>query len=519
MNSNDARPFAPDDVVAVIGCGTMGAGIAQVAAVSGHPVCLFDVRPGAAQSATLEIGNQLKKLVTKGSMDAARSNAALARLRPIADLSEAASARLVIEAVQENLEVKQALFASLEGIVDSRAILASNTSSLSITSIAAGLKRPGQVCGLHFFNPAPVMPLVEVITGLATDEAVILTMMATARAWGKTPVRARSTPGFIVNRIARPYYAEAMRVLQEGAGDAATLDTVLRESGGFRLGPFEVMDLIGHDVNFAVTCSVHAGLFGDPRFTPSVVQRELVEAGRLGRKTGRGFYDYAAGAERPAPRVLPPMTPPARVQADGSLGPASCLLDMAAEAGIAVEQTGGLSGRLIVDGVQVVLTDGRSATVRAAAEGARDLVTFDLALDYKTCPRIALAAAEQAEASALGRAAAFFQALGKTVSPMADVPGMIVMRTVAMLVNGAADAVLNGVASAADIDVAMVKGTGYPLGPLAWADQTGPDLFLTAMNGLQESYGEDRYRASQYLRRIVARNGRFHSPRPDAGVS
>jgi 3-hydroxybutyryl-CoA dehydrogenase len=322
----------------------------------------------------------------------------------------------------------------------------------------------------------------------------------------------RSTPGFIVNRVARPFYGEALRVLQEGAGDAATLDAIMRESGGFRMGPFELMDLIGHDVNFAVTRSVHAGFYGDPRFAPSVVQQELVEAGWLGRKSGRGFYNYAPGATPAEPATAAPCPPPKTIMAHGDLGPASALVALAERVGRKVERAehAGEDAYLLLDGkTRVALSDGRSATERAAESHLPDLVVFDLALDFTRAPRIAVAAAEQASPAGLPVVCGFFQSLGKTVSVLREVPGLIVLRTVAMLANEAADEVLQGVAAAEAIDTAMRKGTNYPLGPLEWADQVGPRFILRVLESLMHAYGEDRYRASSLLRRTVAHNGRL----------
>lgn len=501
------------DTIAVVGCGAMGAGIAQVAAAAGHPVLMADARPGAAARAAQGIGDALAKLVERGRMEAAERAGLLARLRPVDGLADLAPARLVVEAIVEELEAKRALFRELEGIVAADAILATNTSSLSVTAIAAPLTRPERVAGLHFFNPAPRMALVEVVSGLATDRAVADTLFATAAAWGKHPVRARSTPGFIVNRVARPFYGEGLRALQEQAADPATLDAVMRECGGFRMGPFELMDLIGLDVNFAVARSVHAAFFGDPRYQPSLIQQELVEAGRLGRKTGRGFYDHSPGAVRPAATDLPAAPPPSRVSVEGSLGPAQGLVRLIRDAGIPVEERDG-PGRLVVDGAALALTDGRHATRRAAESGCRDLVLFDLAHDYAAATRVAIAAAdgasEGASDGAVAAAAGLFQALGKRVSRLDDLPGLLVMRTVAMLANEAADAVLHGVASAADIDTAMTRGVNYPAGPLAWAEAIGLDRVLGVLDALAATYGEDRYRASALLRRKVWGGTRFH---------
>lgn len=499
----------PSVTVAVVGAGAMGLGIAQVAAQAGHPVLLVDTRPGAAQAAVESIAKALTALVEKGKRTAAERDATVDRLRAVNGLSDLAPAGLVVEAIVEDLDVKRRLFADVEGIVGPDAILATNTSSLSVTAIGAGVQRPERLAGLHFFNPAPLMALVEIVSGLATDAAVLDTLFDTARAWGKSPVRCRSTPGFIVNRVARPFYAEGLRLVQEQAADPATIDAVMREAGGFRMGPFELMDLIGHDVNFAVTRSVHAAYFGDPRFQPSLIQQELVEAGRLGRKTGRGFYDHSPAAAKPVPRGAEPAAKPDRVLVQGDLGPAALLVGLLREAGIAVEETAG-SGLLVVDGVTLALTDGRTATARAAEDGIAPLVLFDLALDYAKATRVALAHADGTPFEALAVAAGLFQALGKTVSVIDDAPGLVVMRTVAMLASEAADAAMQGVASAADIDIAMTKGVNYPLGPLAWADRIGLPHVLAVLDALASTYGEDRYRASALLRRKISGGNRFH---------
>ncbi len=362
------------------------------------------------------------------------------------------------------------------------------------------MRRPERLAGLHFFNPAPLMALVEIVSGLATALPVLDTLADTARAWGKSPVRCRSTPGFIVNRVARPFYAEGLRLMQEGAADPATIDAIVREAGGFRMGPFELMDLIGHDVNFAVTRSVHTAYFGDPRFQPSLIQQELVEAGRLGRKTGRGFYDHAPGAARPvAAAAAGPR--PSRVVVHGDPGPLAALPGLLRAAGVSVVEEPQGDGLLLVDGVTLALTDGRSATQRAAEDGRTPLVLVDLALDYTSASRVALTTADGTAPEALATAAGLFQTLGKAVSVIDDAPGMVVLRVVAMLANEAADAALQGVAAPADIDTAMTKGVNYPLGPLAWAERIGTARVLAALDALARTYGEDRYRASALLRR------------------
>ncbi len=291
----------PSTRIAVIGAGAMGAGIAQIAALHGHLVQLHDTRFGAADAAKQAMAATFDKLVEKGRMQRSDAAAALERVQTVVTRPDACVAGLVIEAIVEDLAAKRELFEALENVIAPDAIIASNTSSISITALAAGLKHPARVVGMHFFNPAPLMPLVEVVHGLATAPEVADTIYATAAAWGKTPVHATSTPGFIVNRCARPFYSEALRLFGEHAGTPATLDAIYRDCGGFRMGPFELMDLIGLDVNLAVTRGVWEAYFHDPRYTPSVVQQELVAAGFFGRKTGRGFYRYDEGAERPQP--------------------------------------------------------------------------------------------------------------------------------------------------------------------------------------------------------------------------
>ena len=496
--------LSTDKAVAVIGAGTMGGGIAQVAASAGHTVHLFDAAAGAPERAIATIAEFLDRAVAKGQMDQTRRTAILARIKPSRKIEDCAEAMLVIEAVGEDIEIKRKLFAALEGLVAPAAILASNTSSLSIAAIARGLKQPGRVVGMHFFNPAPVLPLVEVASAPGTASDVSQCVYDTARAWGKLPVHCRSTPGFIVNRCARPFYGEALRLLGERASDAATLDATMREAGGFRMGPFELMDLIGIDVNFAVTKSLHAAHFGDPRYQPSLLQQELIEAGNLGRKTGRGFFDYSPGVARPAARSEPSSAAPTRIRIEGDLGPAEDLVARLTRSGIAharVDSRDG-SGAIVLDDTDLRLTDGRTASARATVR-RRNLVVFDLALDYGTAKRIAIAAADQAAPEARKAAAGFFHMLGFQVSVIDDTPGLVVMRTVAMLANEAMEAVQWGVATAADIDLAMMNGVNYPRGPLAWADAIGPARVLALVDNLAAHYGEDRYRASPQLRRLA----------------
>ncbi|TJZ50142.1 3-hydroxyacyl-CoA dehydrogenase [Streptomyces piniterrae] len=488
--------------VAVVGTGTMGQGIAQVALVAGHPVSLYDAAPGRAEQAAAAIVRRLDRLVEKGRIQASERDAARGRLSPATALADLADARLVIEAILEELPAKQELFTALEEVVAADCLLATNTSSLSVTAVAGRLRHPGRCVGLHFFNPAPLLPLVEVISGFATDEAAATSAYETVAAWGKTPVRCADTPGFIVNRIARPFYAEALRVYEERVADPATIDAVLRDGAGFKMGPFELTDLIGQDVNEAVTHSVWTSFFQDPKFTPSLAQRRLVESGLHGRKSGRGWFDYAEGARRPEPQTAAPCPAPEAVGIHAELdGPSEVLRELITEAGIKItrDRTPGESEGFIrlPGGACLALTNGYPATSVVYGRYIR----FDLSLDYRAATRIALARSEAASEADLAEAVGLFQALGKQVSVINDVPGMIVARTVAMIVDFALDAAARGVATPEDIDTAMRLGVNYPGGPLEWAERLGAQWVWDLLDSMHHQYANGRYAPSWALRR------------------
>lgn len=293
--------FSQSSCIGVVGSGAMGSGIAQVAATAGHSVVVYDTNEQALQKAKSNLRSTLAKLVEKQKITQQDSDAILGRIDFVSSQEKFSTCSLVIEAIVENLEVKKSVFSSLEKIVSDTCVLASNTSSLSITSIAAACKLPQRVIGIHFFNPAPLMPLVEIIPGIATEQGLAEECKALILSWKKTPVICKDTPGFIVNRIARPYYGEAMRIAEEGIADIATIDWAMKTIGGFKMGPFELTDLIGHDVNYIVTETVWKEFYYDQRFKPSLMQKRLLEAGFYGKKSGRGFYNYQEGVALPMP--------------------------------------------------------------------------------------------------------------------------------------------------------------------------------------------------------------------------
>jgi 3-hydroxybutyryl-CoA dehydrogenase len=387
--------LGPDAPVGVLGAGAMGAGIAQVAAAYGHSVVLVDSDSGALSRAQNAIDQGIRREIERGRLKPASGTQRLYTMDMSEDLAALAPCGIVIEAIVERLDAKRQAFKSLGEIVAPECVLATNTSSLSVAGIASAAARPERVLGVHFFNPAPVLPLVEIVPWLGTDPGVVKDTRGLVDTWKKTTVIASDTPGFIVNRVARPFYGEALRIADEGIAEPAMIDAAMREIGAFRMGPFELMDFIGLDVNLAVTRSVFEALGYEPRYRPSLTQQRLVDAGLLGRKTGRGFYDYGNGVPEPA-----------------RLGD------------------------------------------RASGERIFERILF-------------------------------------------------------MLINEAIDAVHWRVASPRDIDLAVTKGVNYPKGLLAWGDEIGLDRVLTSLTALFDEYGEDRYRPSVLLKRMVRDGGRF----------
>jgi 3-hydroxybutyryl-CoA dehydrogenase len=504
-----------NEPVLVIGAGIMGAGIAQVAAQAGHPVFLFDLKEGAAEKARAKLATTLEGLVGKGRLDAQSAQATLAHINPVTALEDARSARLVVEAIVENLQVKRTLFQQLETVMDSETILATNTSSISVTAIANGLKHPGRLVGMHFFNPVPLMKLVEVVSGLQTQPEVAQTIFSLSQAWGKVPVNARSTPGFIVNRIARPYYAEALALLQEQAARPEAIDLCMK-SVGFRMGPCELMDLIGHDTNFAVTQSVYEANFYDKRYVPSLVQREMVDGGLLGRKSGQGFYTYPAGMPAWTPPPIEALNPSAQVVIHG-YGPIADHLErqLSERLNEKFKTTSGQSLKrdkssawvgLAIDDARLILSDGRTATEWRALLNTRDVAAFDRFIvaqvggAHERAP-LAYATAAGSSPAWQSQAPAWLTALGFQPVELTDTPGLIVTRTLAMLINEAADAITQGVCSPDAADAAMKLGVNYPQGPFEWLEAWSVPEVVCVLDALDAYYRGERYRVSPWLRR------------------
>jgi 3-hydroxybutyryl-CoA dehydrogenase len=497
-------------IVAVIGAGSMGAGIAQLAAQSGHAVRLHDAQAGAAAAALARIGADLDGAVQRGKLGADERAAVLARITVADDFKALAGCGLAVEAIVERLDVKQSVFRALEAALGPDAVLATNTSSISITAVAQGLQHPQRLIGWHFFNPATRMKLVEVIPGVETDPALPAALHALGKAWGKTSVDAPNAPGFIVNRVARPYYAEGLRLLAEGLGDAPAIDRLMREAGGFAMGPFELMDLIGHDVNLSVTESVFQATAYDARYAPHLIQQELVRSGRLGRKSGRGFYDHRKGAAAPVVAQVEATRAPATLNHAAQPGLLVPLLERLQAAGVALAPLAGLPDETLAFGhVHVGLTDGRSAAERGAAQNGDPLLLLDLARDFSTTTTLG-ASANAKGAEHLGELAALLQTANIALIGLRDVAGLALMRTVCCLANEAADVLTWTGTTPADIDTAMRLGTAYPVGPLAWADALGPARVARVLANLQAHYGEARYRRAPALSNLHFGGGKFH---------
>ncbi|MBE7939346.1 MULTISPECIES: 3-hydroxyacyl-CoA dehydrogenase [Ramlibacter] len=489
-----------DPTVGVVGTGAMGRGIAQIAAQAGSTVLLHDAQPAAVEKARTEICAQWDRLLEKGRMDEAAVQACKQRLKPADGLQGLASCDLVIEAIVEKLEAKKSLFAQLEEILRPDAVLATNTSSLSVTAIAAGLKAPQRVAGYHFFNPVPLMKVVEVIAGLKTDPAVCEGLSAFARKMGHTPVQAQDTPGFIVNHAGRGYGTEALRLVGEGVADFATVDRILRDQAGFKLGPFELMDLTALDVSHPVMESIYHQYYEEARYRPSVITAQRLAGGVLGRKTADGFYRYEGGkavvpAEPPVPQVaeLPPVWVSTRAARRAELY--QLLKDLGAK--IETGQSPSLHALTVVAPLGFDVT---TVAVVERLDPART-VGIDMLIDDAATKRRVLATNPATREDMRDAAHALFARDGKPVSVIRDSGGFVTQRVVATIVNIAADICQQRICSPKDLELAVTLGLGYPLGPLAMGDRWGPSNILEVLFNMQTVYGDPRYRPSPWLRR------------------
>nr|WP_145551944.1 3-hydroxyacyl-CoA dehydrogenase [Variovorax boronicumulans] len=487
-------------VVGVVGAGAMGRGIAQIAAQAGSTVKLFDTAPGAAAKGQEAVYAQWDKLHEKGRLNTQDRQAQREALQVAASLAELADCDLVVEAVVERLEVKQALFAELETIVRQDAVLASNTSSLSITAIAAALKQPQRVAGYHFFNPVPLMKVVEVIAGLKTEAAVCADLARYARAMGHTPVQAADTPGFIVNHAGRGYGTEALRIVGESVADFATIDRILKDQVGFRLGPFELMDLTGLDVSHPVMESIYRQYYEEPRYRPSALAAQRVAGGVVGRKAGEGFYRYVDGvaqvpAEPPVPQVdqMPPVwvSPRASRRAE--------LLQLLKNLGARIE-TGQSPSMEALTLVAPLGFDITTVAVVERLDPART-VGIDMLIDDAATKRRVLATNPATREDMRNAAHALFARDGKAVSVLRDSGGFVTQRVLATIVNIASDICQQSICTPRDLELAVTLGLGYPAGPLALGDRCGPTNILEVLFNLQTVYGDPRYRPSPWLRR------------------
>ncbi|HEY8609030.1 MAG TPA: 3-hydroxyacyl-CoA dehydrogenase [Noviherbaspirillum sp.] len=493
------QPGSPQLTVGVIGCGVMGRGIAQIAALAGATVRLADSRDGAAAAAREELHATFGKLVEKGKLGQDAADAAAARLRPCAGLQDLAGAHVVIEAIVEDLDAKKSLFASLEDILGADAILATNTSSLSVTAIAAGLKFPGRVAGFHFFNPVPLMKIVEAIGGLVTEAGVVDYLLALGKHWGHTAVRAKDTPGFIVNHAGRGYGTEGMRILAEGIASVPVLDNILRDTAGFRLGPCELFDLTGLDVSHPVMESIYHQYFEEPRFRPQGLTRQMLVAGTLGKKVGQGFYRYAADGKKEAIAEPPQQAKlPQSVWISNERPElAEKVSSLVAAAGVQIE-----SGAAPSDGALCIVTPlGEDATTCCVRERLDPRRTVAVESVFDGSRRRVVMTNPATTPEYLAMACGALGGNGVPVSVIRDSAGLVTQRVVAHIVNIACEIAQQGIAEPLDIDRAVTLGLGYPVGPLAWGDQLGTQTVLSILKNLEQLTGDARYRPSPWLQR------------------
>jgi 3-hydroxybutyryl-CoA dehydrogenase len=534
-------PPAPA-VIGVLGAGTMGSGIAQLAARAGARTLLHDPIPEALERGIERARDGLAKEASKGRLTGEAAQTASELLEPVEEIAALAPCELVIEAAPERLELKHDLYRQLSEIVAEDCVLATNTSSLLVTAIAAAAGHPERVVGMHFFNPAPVMRLLEVVAGEQSSPAALAIADSAGEAMGKVVIRAHDGPGFLVNRCNRPFGLEGLRLLQERIADVETIDRICRQEGGFRMGPFELMDLVGVDTGFEIAKSFFAQGFGEPRWRPSPITARYVAAGLHGRKSGRGFYDYGGGSPsrgsaRASHRAQDPPAPESREPDHGEGVVVICgvgvladeLRETAALAGYEVRTTTSPSGdmlpALIIDcdymrpegmppgaaaGARPGTQPSHGARLQLCAGGSLgaldpggSAVGFHVLPPFAEAGLVELTRSESSSPGAAARAERFFQALGKHVAWVGDGPGLVLGRIVCQLVNESAFALGEGIGSAQDIDTGMVLGLSHPRGPLEWADAIGVEHVLSVLEALCAEYREERYRPAPALRRLA----------------
>lgn len=486
--------------MAVVGAGVMGTGIAQIAAQAGVEVLLFDNRDGAAHAALDTLKQTLDKLVSKGKIAQIDAQATLGRMRVADQLSQLKDVELVVEAIIERLDAKQALLAQLEAVVAADCILATNTSSLSVTSIARECRHPERVAGFHFFNPVPLMKVVEVIDGLASDPQVGDRLQVLAARLGHRGIRAKDTPGFIINHVGRAFSTEALQILKENVASPGEIDRILREGLGFRMGPLELFDLTALDVSHPVIESIYNQFYQEPRYRPAALTRQMLEAGFVGRKVGRGFYHYVDGqrVNPPVPQAVPTVNtiPPVWLGTENA-SDRDTLTALMRRLDVHLEE-GAVPSAQALCLLAPYGRDATSASQHFATDPART-VCIDPLLDYTRYRSLMVNPATRTDMR--NAAHALLARDGVAVGVINDSVGFVAQRVLAMVVNLAGDIVQQGIASVDDLDEGVRRGLGYPQGPLAWGDSVGTTRLLTILERMTVLTGDPRYRPGPWLRR------------------
>ena len=491
--------------IGVLGAGTMGAGIAQISACSGAQTLIYDPVEGAAGRGADRIRESLARAVTRGRLSDEAARGAMRSLQTTQRLDDLFDRQLVIEAAPEDLEVKRTAFRQLDGGCDGDALLATNTSSILVSEIASATTRPERVVGMHFFNPVPAMRLAEVIPAEQTSAAAIAAAVAAAAQLGKQAILAADGPGFLVNRCGRPFYAEALRIVTERIATPAQVDRICRMGGGFPMGPFELMDLVGIDVGLAVMSSFADRSFGEPRWRPSPLQARLVAAGRLGRKSGRGWFTYGDGAHRTAdPDPRPPVGGPLALRVEGDGPVAARVRDLAAAGGVSLID-GPAAPVLFADEAAGAPAEPSTLRLRCCAasslagHGDPGAVGFCLPLDPGGGGLVELAATHVTPRGDLDEAQRIFEALGLHVERVADAPALVLQRILAQIVNEACFAAGEGIGTPQDIDTGVRLGLNYPRGSMELGRELGFDTVLATINALWSERREERFRPAPLL--------------------